>query len=240
MDRNPGLFEVAMKQVLPIVFAALCLLLLPLAADEPKVLPKKLTVEECQKRIDQLANPEPKPKNVCGKTAINPPKGAEAFIRRQRPIKAAYDELSVNVEVALPLLVKHAGDDRFSYVYESGISGFYSCMTVGDACRQIIQYHVEVCRPHVQKPLDNEGRSRSLSFIEECGGVAGWWQPRREMSLMELQLECIEWARSHKRPDYFDDQEWQTSKKALAELAAKIRESKQPLLIKHEVHFVPK
>ena len=57
---------------------------------------------------------------------------------------------------------------------------------------------------------------------------------------MELQLECIEWARSHKRPDYFDDQEWQTSKKALAELAAKIRESKQPLLIKHEVHFVPK
>lgn len=230
-----------MKQSMPIGFVAFCLLQwLPLAADEPKVLPKKLTVEECQKRIDQLANPEPKPKTLCGKTAFGAPKGAEAFIRRQRPIGAAYDELSVNVETALPLLVKHAGDDRFSYVFESGISGFYSCMTVGDACRQIIGHHIEVCRPHLRKARDSEGRYHSLSFIEECGGVAEWWQPRREMSLMELQLDCIEWARFHKRPDYFDDQEWQTSKKALAELATKIRESKQPLLIKHEVRFIPK
>ena len=230
-----------MKQSLSIGFVALCLLRwLPLAADEPKVLPKKLTVEECQKRIDQLANPEPKPKTLCGKTAFGQPKGADAFIRRQRPIEAAYDELSVNVEVALPLLVKHAGDDRFSYVYEDGISAYYTCMTVGDACRQIIEHHVEVCRPHVRKAVDNEGRSRSLSFIQECGGVAEWWQPRREMSLMELQLDCIKWARSPKRPDFFNDQEWQSSKRALAEMAAKIRESKQPLLIKHSVQFVPK
>lgn len=230
-----------MKQYMPIGFVAFCLLQwLPLAADEPKVLPKKLTIEECQKRIDQLANPEPKPKTLCGKTAIGQPKGADAFIRRQRSIKAAYDELSVNVEVALPLLVKHSGDDQFSYLYEDGISGSYGCMTIGNACRQIIGHHIEVCRPHLRKARDSEGRYHSLSFIGECGGVAEWWQPRRQMSLMELQLDCIEWARSHKRPDYFDDQEWQTSKKALAELAAKIRESKQPLLIKHTVQFVPK
>jgi len=48
-----------------------------------------------------------------------------SLIEKQQKIAAAYDELSANIAVALPVLVEHVNDKQFSYVYENGVSGVY-------------------------------------------------------------------------------------------------------------------
>jgi hypothetical protein len=199
---------------------------------------KPLTEEQCELLVEQLANPEKPPFDK--RYVLRLPKGVSELTlsKAQKSVAAAYDELSENIEVALPVLVRHIRDKRYSYTYEDGISGVYENATVAQACATIIQEHVEVYRRHVTKPRDNEGRTNSLWFIDECGGIEKWWEGREGRSLAELQRDGIEWALQHEKPDYLaSDKEWTEAKNRLKKLADQIRASGKPIAVKHGVQF---
>ena len=161
-------------------------------------------------------------------------------IGRRRRSQPRTDELSDNIELSLPILMNHIKDKRFSYVYEEGISGVYETANVGTACRRIVEEHVEVYRGLVTK-TDEEGRSKSLWFIEDgCGGIEKWWKSRKGRTLAELQREGIEWALKQRKPDHFTAREWAAAKKDLKAKSAQIRDARNAIRVEHKVQFFSK
>jgi len=198
----------------------------------------RLTPEECERLVEQLVNPGKPPFTGKGMPVL--PKGVsvDTIEEKQKKVKPAYDKLSANIEVALPVLAKHANDERFSYVYIQPISGVYKTESVGGACSTIIHEHVEVYHQHTSRPRDDEGRSSSLYFIfNGCGGVDKWWKDRKHKTLAELQLEGIEWVLRQKKPEYFkSERDWARAKTALEKMAKEIRDSGKPIKVNHEFY----
>jgi hypothetical protein len=201
---------------------------------------KRLTASQCERLVKQLVYPGKPPFK---EEYVFPEKINEnAILAKQRKVKAAYDKLSDSIETALPILVKHADDDRLSYVYEDvGTSGVITKAPVGFACYLIVEAHVEVYRRHVERP-DFASIPRCPAFINDaCGGIDKWWKTRKEKTLAELQLEGIEWALRLEKPKLFkSNEEWAKAKKALKKMAEGIRASKRPILVKHHVNFFGK
>jgi hypothetical protein len=198
-----------------------------------------LAASECDQLVKELVYP--------GKP---PFKGAYVFPEKldlrtvrakQKRVKAAYDRLSDNIDVALPVLVEHADDNRLSYVFEDvGTSGVITKASVGWACCEIVEAHVEVYRRHLTR-LDFASSPRSPSFIAACGGIRRWWKARKGKPLAELQLETAEWASRQGRPKLFEsDEEWEETRRAVQKMAADIRVSGRPILVEHHVDFFGK
>jgi hypothetical protein len=200
-----------------------------------------LSLEACVALIEQLANPDKPP--FSKKHANFLPKGvAESSLEKsQRPMREAYNALSDNIEVALPLLVKHCKDERFSCVYEDKISGTFNRLSVADACRAILTAHVDVFQQAVAKPSDGEGRKYRMRFdYPPTGDFDKWWEDRKTSSLADLQLERIEWAANQPQPEYFTAGEWTAARKSLQKMADEIKQSKRPLPVKHTLTFFSK
>jgi hypothetical protein len=156
-------------------------------------------------------------------------------------MRDAYNQLSRNVEAALPVLVKHTNDKRFSYVYEDYISGVYKRATVGEACGRIFSAHVDVYQTAVTKPRDHEGRVDVLYFnYSPQGSFDKWWAARKSSTLAELQLEHIDWALKQPQPDFFSPKEWDAAQKSLRQMAEQIRGSKKPIPVDQELSFFSK
>lgn len=180
---------------------------------------KSLTQADCERLVEQLANPGKPPFTEV--YVLDLPKGVrESELRRnQKPIAMAYNALSANIEVALPVLAAYIDDERFSYVYEVAISGVYQCETVGGACRRIIDEHVAFYEEFVAK-RDDDGRAKSVWFAyDKAGGMEKWLKDRQGRSLAVLQLEAVEWAITQPQPDFFSPAEWQASQKSLHQMA---------------------
>jgi hypothetical protein len=207
------------------------------AGERPHSTKKRITAAECERLVTQLINPNKPP--FKGDYYTFPEKlDLRKIAKQQEKICGAYDSLSDNIEASLPILVEHVGDDRFSYVYEDvGTSGVITKASVGEACRQIIEAHVEVYRQEVTR-TDFASIPRCPSFIGACGGVKKWWKSWKEKTLAELQVEGIEWARQLNKPRLFEsEEEWTKAKKSLGKMAADIRASNKP--IKVEDHLFP-
>jgi hypothetical protein len=200
---------------------------------------KRPTAAQCERLVKRLVSRDKPPFTRTYAPGLPKAVSESSLRKKQKQIKAAYDELSARIEVSLPVLVAHVADERFSYVYEEGITGVYEFATVGEACREIIAAHVCVYDKAVRK-YDIEGRSSSLWFIGACGGFAKWWKGRKGRSLADLQLEGIDWALRQPKPDYFSKREWAAAKKALKRLAGQIRESKKLIRVEHKVQFFSK
>jgi hypothetical protein len=224
-----------------LALGALATFAAPASAGEKPDPPKKgLTAAQCERLVEQLANQAGAPFRQ--PYVMELPEGVTngTLRERQQKIAAAYNKLSDNFESALPVLVQHVNDRRFSYVYEDGVSGVYEKATVGDACRRIVEAHVEVYHEHV-RGFDETERARSLWFLEDRGGVKKWWKGRQGNSLAELQREGIEWVLRQKRPGHFrTEEEWAAAKKALEKMAADVRDSGKPIRVKHTVLFFSK
>jgi hypothetical protein len=209
------------------------------AGEKPSPTRKCLTTAQCERLVKQLVYPGKPP--FKGRYVFPEQVDQEAISARQEKIKSAHDRLSDNIEVALPILVKHTGDDRFSYVFEDvGTSGVIVKTSVGHACYGIITAHVEVYRRHVTR-RDFSEIPRCPSFIDACGGLDRWWKTRKDRTLAELQLEGIEWALRQKKPKLFKSaEEWAKAKKDLEKMARGIRAANKPILVKHHVSFFGK
>jgi hypothetical protein len=224
-----------MRRQTGVAFAAVMFAsMLAVAADPPAR--RILTTKECKQLVERLVNPGKAPFDGF---VHNLPKGlSESGLRKsQQPIADAYNELSANIEQARTVLEAHQNDERFSYVYEEGISGVYECASVGRACSRILDEHINVYREPVTK-RDEEGRRKSL-WIEESK------EPRPAAktpgsTLADLQLEGIEWALRQTQPDYFTKQEWAKARESLEKMAGQIRETKKPIPVEHRVQFFSK
>ena len=204
--------------------------------DEPKTEPLKTTRDDCLKLINELANPKKRPFNGSVRRL---PQGTSlsSLAKEQQPIADAYNQLSDNIEIALPLLGASLRDPRFSCVFENGYTGGYYCQTVGNLCGSIVDAHLNVYHPLVTKH-DGSGHAFSLSYEPKAGTSIDTelWQ----RSLSDLQLERIEWARIQPQPDFFTEVEWKKAVEKLDEMAKQIRETKKPVPVKHTVQFFSK
>ncbi len=97
--------------------------------------PKRLRAADCEKLVEQLANPNKPPFEKL--YVLDLPEGSSEaeLLKSFQKIGEAYDTLSANCEVALPALMKHIDDRRYSFVQEQPGSGVFRKKTVGEACR---------------------------------------------------------------------------------------------------------
>ncbi len=195
----------------------------------------RISVKECEKLVKKLVNPNKPPFDK--DYVLKPPKGQDK--KALMEIQKAYNKLSDNIEVSLPVLVRNAHDDRYSYVREEyGTSGAFVKASVGYACRQIIDVHVEVHQCHTTKP-DFASIPRSISFILACGGYKSWLKDRKGKTLADLQLEGAEWALRQEKPRHFaSDKEWAGAKQSLTKMAERIRTSKRPIKVEHHLRNI--
>jgi hypothetical protein len=204
---------------------------------------RRITAAQCERLVEQLVSPHKPPFKEDYVPELPAGVREADLYDRQRKIAAAYDALSDNIEVSLPVLAKHVPDKRFSYVYEetAGTAGGYLQESVGGACRDIIGQHVEVYHRHTTRYVF-EGLPRSLWFINDgCGGVEEWWKTRKGKTLAELQLEAIGWVlRQNKPKEFKSEKEWAKALKSCEEMAKRIRTSKKPILVEHHVQFFSK
>ncbi len=232
---------ILLRRVVLLIFPSIVVLTSQLVAQEKTPLTaKRLTVKQCEKLVETLASPHKAP--FTEDYVFDLPKGLgeSELLHRQRAIEVAYDTLSANIEVSMPVLMDHVGDQRFSFVQEAMASGTYYCSSVGEACSVIVRAHVSPYQRAVEKS-DGEGHTKSIDFINDvCGGLTPWWKKRGKRSLADLQLEPVEWALRQSKPDYFSDKEWTEAKQQLEKMGAEIRTTNKPISVKHEVQFFSK
>lgn len=204
--------------------------------DEEIAEKKIASQDDCLKWIDQLASPNKAPfKGVVHRLPAGTT--SSSLAKQQAPIAEAYGHLSDNIETALPLLAASLKDSRFSSVFENGYTGDYYCQTVGRLCAGIVDAHINVYRPVVTK-AEGDGHLRTLWFEPKPGTSmeTELWQRK----LADLQLERIEWARQQPKIEIFTDEEWKKAIDTLDKMAKQIRETNQPIPVKHRVQFFSK
>lgn len=180
-----------------------------LATAQDKPVDKPVTREQCDAWVKQLVNRQAWPYKE--PYVLNSPRnsGDAAY----QDVKAAYDLLAKNVVLALPSLVEGVGDKRYSYWQES-TSGAYVPRSVGEACRELITFQVEVYRDDLYL-LDDTGVPRTLHFIRNNGGHKKWYESRKDKPLYDLQLEALDWALLQPADERVDSRKW---KQGLAKL----------------------
>ena len=195
----------------------------------------ELTTEQCEQAVEQLVNPDKPP--VIGRhmEAEDFPPGFISGLRvKQKPIEAAYQKLSSSIESALPILVKHADDHRYSHIYVDPHSGFFHKADVSETCDYLIRDHVEVYRRHTSG-LNESSIPKSIYFV---GNIAAWWKGREGKTLAELQLEGIEWAIHQPKPKHFkSEDQWAKAVRSLKEMARIIMVTRRPIEVKSEFQF---
>lgn len=208
-----------------------------LGAKEPRGKSQPVTVAECERLVEQLANPDPPP--FTERYVRRLPKGLSeaSLFKSQKPIADAYDALNENIEVALPVLIAHMDDKRFSHVYDEAVSGpSYMCRSVGATCAMLAFDHIDVDLPAITKQ-DSDGGMRTSFTDESRADFDAWWRERKGRPLSEIQLEGIERAIRHAQPDYFTPQEWDAAQQKLRSLAAQIRETGKPIPVESRLRF---
>jgi hypothetical protein len=200
-----------------------------------------VTEADCEQLVKQLVNPEKPPFKEPYVHDLPKSTDEGELWRKQAKIKAAYDKLSDNIEIALPVLMKHIHDDRFSFVYEElyGTSGGYLKESVGGAFREIIAVHVEVNKEYTTRwNYDGDTPHRPSFILNGCGGFGKWSKTRKGKTLAALQLEAIEWVMKQKKPKYYkSEKDWKTALTWVKDLAEKIQATKKPIKVKYHLRL---
>jgi hypothetical protein len=129
---------------------------------------------------------------------------AQDLIEKNRRI------LYEHCEEALPFLIEGCADTRYSLTWKSDSYANNSC--VGEVCLEIIASHLEVYREHMA--LGSKERFYAYQFVPRINGAIGeevteekkkeiedWWRTRKDKSLLELQLEALDWAIAKRKKD---------------------------------------
>lgn len=140
--------------------------------------------------IKQLVSPNTAPERGGGKEEpwVKFPKGYD--LAAQRQIDETRKELQDNIEEALPYLVESLDDDRYCMTINWADGDAYYNKTVGETCRQIIASHLEVYRRKIRFSfIPGQWRYYDYKPISK-----EWWAERKDRSLVDLQIEAIDWA----------------------------------------------
>lgn len=189
------------------------------------------SLPQCQAWVQKLANRSNRPFD---QYVFDPPRNIDR--KALADVKAAYDQLSAHFSDALPALIGGLYDKRYSYYQEVPSNGVFECHNVGEACYDIIVTHIEVYRRHLYV-LDGTGVPRTVYFLSEMGGVEKWHSSRKDKSLLQLQLEAVDWALKQPRDTRVERSEWDHAIAALRKFRHELAEGKKPFDPKHSLWF---
>ena len=125
--------------------------------------------------------------------------------------------------LVFPYLFDHFDDQRYSFTADAGSSD--TNWTVGRACSEIVICHVqpyEGLRHRRTRPSYSEHYK-----LRTSAGAKLWWEPRKDRSLRELQIETLKWiiAEEAKTPSSYSPEE----RVYLKDLLRKLGAAKTPL-----------
>ncbi len=192
------------KQVLRIhwFFCVLMIIALSLYGVKPIQAQQRATNVEHKKKIEtlieKLASRNKQPViNAQDDREIEIPRGYS--VDAQKDILVAWKELLAFGDEAVPPLVAHLADNRYSYTEKSGPGTYYN-RSVGDACTTIlgnlINVYGRLTRPEFTGnppeffPDSFYGGKKSAKAIE----LKRWFDKRHDKILWELQVEAARWA----------------------------------------------
>jgi len=216
------------------------------ADENSAALPRPVTRDVCEKWVEQLASKtEPPFDEGEDGYVLRLPRGIteSGLIKAQLPVREAFNSLSENLDVALPIVVKHIDDKRFSYVQEEPSNGVYFQVSVGSACRKLLDQQIAVYKPNIRSIGGGKiaGEPPFAHKPEFVGSDEKWWETRKNKSLVELQLEAVEWAIAFEKKMGFESPA--EEKKSLGPLeiqATQLRRTLQPIRVKPELYFFSK
>lgn len=190
------------------LFAAVSLAKVPATADV------QASGDEIESLIEKLASPNEAPVKLV--PIARYPKGYDRDA--QKRVNAAWRELRAVGVRAFPHLINHFNDERYSFTHDNGF--VYVNCSVGKACADIIKCHLQPFgffpyamglkaddggRPHGALRPGYAGHHKLDDPVE----AAKWWATHEHKTLLELQIEAIEWtiAEEAKRPERYTDKE---------------------------------
>jgi peptide methionine sulfoxide reductase MsrB len=152
--------------------------------------PSKTDVEKNKKYrdlIEQLASPNKAPsiRNTSG-GSVKFPAGYD--VEAQIRIKAARQELHDNFGEALPFLIEALDDKRYSMTIDWAEGDAYYNYSVGKICHNVIASQLEVYRSKIRFAGPPQWNKYNYPISKK------WWQVHKDQSLVELQIEAINWA----------------------------------------------
>lgn len=110
-------------------------------------------------------------------------------IEVQKRIKAARQELHDHFDEALPYLIEALDDKRYCMTIDWADGDAYYNKSVGFICRNVIESQLEVYRDKIGFSGPRHWHQYDYKQISN-----EWWQMRKGRSLVELQIEAIDWA----------------------------------------------
>lgn len=196
---------------------------------DPGNVPPELIEKKVEQLVARLVSPNKAPP-IRGQI----PKYAPDYDKSaQTSVSKSFLELQRLGRPALPYLVPHFGDDRYSLTFDTGAT--YDNFSVGSLCIDILQGHLEPygwCTAGPPEGDDCRSREQRPSYfwhhrLNEAVEAKKWLESRKDKSMVELQLEVALWVieEEAKTPDEFHDEE----RKFMAGIVRKLKNSGKPL-----------
>jgi hypothetical protein len=176
------------------------------------------------KLVSQLASPNKEPETSNrGNNSVWFPK--EYDFKAQERIGRVRKLLQKECEAALPVLAESLADDRYCYTMDFHGDGYYN-ITVGGAVEEIIATHLEIYRDQIT--FDGPAHWNRFRFPNI---TKEWLTTPKVRSLVEMQLEAIDWAIERCREEQKEGLAENADKElaALEDLRKKITKTGKPV-----------
>jgi hypothetical protein len=137
--------------------------------------------------VQQLVSPNRRPTTGVfkGGRSIEFPDGYD--VGAQKRINAARRVLHDNLEESLPFLIESLNDDRYCMTID-WMGDEYSNCSVGKICRDVIRSRLEIYRAKLAFSGPAHWHRYDYPLSKE------WWKERNGRSLVDLQIEAVDWA----------------------------------------------
>lgn len=146
--------------------------------------------QEISRLIETLASPNSEPYWPEGTDNCDPPHYPLQYDHEaQKRIFKAREELYSKGFTAVPLLVKHANDRRYSCTVNRGK---WTNRDIGGVCRELVSNYVEVYQPFWHETLPT-----NISWFCDTpyrNNLGVRWQAHKNLCQREIQLKAVEWA----------------------------------------------
>lgn len=143
---------------------------------------------------------------------------------------AARDSLLLcNIE-AIPQLIDHWDDKRYSHVYQHD---FYGIRDVGSVCQGIVRYLIEVhTMAYASGNLPRgEPRVPAVRLSPNKDNMKKWWEQQKGKSLLQLQLDSAQWAIEQETARGGDDQKTKAIIERLERIIKRLKSTKEPIRV---------
>jgi hypothetical protein len=124
----------------------------------------------------------------------DPPPAVAFADRYDTPeVEAALKSLKEMGPAAFPALVKHMGDDRYSY---SGVVEAWLNFRVGDAVVEVLDdgHYMHSGYKYRKTPSGSDGGYLSFAGYLEARGAEAWAEWAKSRSRLDIQMDFIDWC----------------------------------------------